>query len=343
MKVLISGGAGYIGSSIASYCLDSGITPVLLDSLVTGRREFTEGRVFYEGDIADGALIDRIYAEHPDIHAVVHCAALIVVPESVADPVGYYRANVAKTLEFLSHLLRNGCERLVFSSSASVYRAGEDFAVDESSPIDPHSPYARSKAICEDMLRDIAASTPLRVLSLRYFNPLGADPLLRTGAQFPRTRQVIGALIAAHETGEPFQVAGGAFATRDGSAVRDYLHVWDLAAAHVAALREFDRVVTDRVGSTVVNLGTGAGTTVFELVKAFGEVVGTPLHVVVGPPRPGDAAGAFTRTDRAERLLGWRTRKSLAEALSDALAWAEVWPRSETVPPIGASTVRHPG
>src|SRR6478752_8587213 len=146
MRVLISGGAGFIGSTIASACLDAGITPVILDNLVTGRREFAEGRTFYEGDIADGALVDKIFAEQPGIEAVIHCAALIVVPDSVADPVGYYRANVASSLEFTAHLLRNGCPRLIFSSSAAIYRASEDLSVDEESAIDPQSPYARTKA-----------------------------------------------------------------------------------------------------------------------------------------------------------------------------------------------------
>ena len=140
MKVLIAGGAGYIGSTVASACLDAGISPVILDSLVTGRREFTAGRAFYAGDIADGPLVDRIFAEHPDIGAVIHCAALIVVPDSVADPVGYYRANVAKSLEFAAHLLRNGCRRLIFSSSAAIYRAGADLSVDEDSADRPAEP-----------------------------------------------------------------------------------------------------------------------------------------------------------------------------------------------------------
>jgi UDP-glucose 4-epimerase len=144
VKVLIAGGAGYIGSTVASACLDAGISPVILDSLVTGRPEFAAGRPFYPGDIADGPLIDRIFAEHPDIGAVIHGAALIVIPDSVADPVGYYRANVTKSLEFVAHLLRNGCGRLIFSSSAAIYRAGPDLAVDEDSLVDPQSPYART-------------------------------------------------------------------------------------------------------------------------------------------------------------------------------------------------------
>src|SRR6202167_2763270 len=180
-KVLITGGAGYIGSTIASACLDRGLTPVILDSLVTGRREVTRDRIFFEGDISDGALVDKLFAEHPDIGAVVHCAALIVVPDSVTDPVGYYHANVAKSLEFAAHLLRNGCQRLIFSSSAAIYRSGEDLIVDEESPVDPQSPYARTKAVCEAMFADIASAEPIRVLSLRYFNPIASDPKMRTG------------------------------------------------------------------------------------------------------------------------------------------------------------------
>src|ERR1700676_886393 len=240
MKVLIAGGAGYIGGTIASACSDAGISPVILDSLVTGRREFTAGGEFSPGDSADGPLIDRIFAEHPDIDAVIHAAALIVVPDSVADPVRYYRANVAKSLDFVTHLLRNGCRRLIFSSSASIYRTGDDLAVDEDSPIGPQSPYARTKAVCEAMFADIAAAQLIRVLSLRYFNPIGADPKLRTGLQLKRPTHALGKMIQAYEDGVPFLITGTDWPTRDGSGLRDYIHVWDLAAAHVAALTRFD-------------------------------------------------------------------------------------------------------
>ncbi|MGW6566003.1 UDP-glucose 4-epimerase GalE [Streptomyces sp. NPDC054975] len=322
MKVLIAGGAGFIGSTIASACVDAGITPVILDSLVTGRREFAAGRDFYEGDIADGALIDRIFAEQPDIEAVVHCAALIVVPDSVADPVGYYRANVAKSLDFVSHLLRNGCERMIFSSSASIYRPNEDLTVDENSGIDPQSPYARTKAVCEAMFADIAASGPLRVLSLRYFNPIGADPGMRTGLQLRRPSHALGKMIQAQEEGVAFPVTGTDWPTRDGSGIRDYVHVWDLAAAHVAALVRFDEVVTDGERSAVINLGTGTGTTVRELLDAFRSVVGTPVASVETAARPGDVVGSYTRSDRAKRLLDWEPRYSVADGIRHSLEWA---------------------
>jgi len=326
MKVLIAGGAGYIGSTVASACLDAGISPVILDSLVTGRREFTSGRVFYQGDIADGALVDRIFAEHPDIGAVIHCAALIVVPDSVADPVGYYRANVTKSLEFVAHLLRNGCGRLIFSSSAAFYRAGADLTVDEDSVIDPQSPYARTKAVCEAMFADIAASQPIRVLSLRYFNPVGADPKMRTGLQLARPTHALGKMITAQQDGVPFVITGTDWPTRDGTGLRDYVHVQDLATAHVAALRRFDALPGP---ATAINLGTGTGTTVRELLAAFNRVAG-PVQVREAGRRPGDAAGACSRIDRAERLLGWRPQYDLAEGIGHSLQWAAL--REEILP-----------
>ncbi|WP_214327004.1 UDP-glucose 4-epimerase GalE [Nonomuraea sediminis] len=320
MRVLISGGAGYIGSTVASACMDAGIEPVILDSLVTGREEFAEGRRFYRGDISDGTLIDTIFRENPDIGAVVHCAALIVVPDSVADPVGYYRANVTKSLEFTDHLLRNGCRRMIFSSSASIYQTGDDFTVDEDSPLDPQSPYARTKAVCEGMFADISATQPIKILSLRYFNPVGADPQMRTGLQLRRPSHALGKMIEAHEYGTPFQITGTDYPTRDGSGIRDYIHVWDLALAHVAALERFD----DLGGTAVINLGTGEGTTVRELVDAFNRVADRPIEVVETQRRPGDAAGAYTRSDRAKRLLGWEAGFTVEQGIGHSLQWASI-------------------
>ncbi|MER6821276.1 UDP-glucose 4-epimerase GalE [Streptomyces cellulosae] len=323
MKVLIAGGAGFIGSTVASACQDSGIEPVILDNLVTGRKEFTQGRSFYEGDIADGGLVDRIFAEHPEIETVIDCAALIVVPESVAQPLRYYTENVAKGIEFIGHVLRNGCRRFVFSSSASIYDAGEDFAVDEEAPLAPLSPYARTKALFETALEDISSTGDIRVVSLRYFNPIGADPQLRTGLQVRWPSHALGKMIEALGSGEPFTITGVDWPTRDGSGIRDYVHVWDLAQAHVQTLRRFDAFLPAEGDATyqVINLGTGTGTTVRELLDAFAAVNGAPLPAVEAGPRPGDNAGAFCRSARAEELLDWRPKHSLEEGIRDTLAW----------------------
>jgi UDP-glucose 4-epimerase len=325
VKVLIAGGAGFIGSTITSACLDEGIVPVVLDNLVTGRPEFTSDRVAYAGDIGDGALIDRIFAEHPDIAAVVHAAALIVVPESVAQPLRYYRENVSKSVDFLEHVARNGCTRYLFSSSASIYRPGDDFAVDETSPLEPLSPYARTKAVMEWVLEDAAAASDLRVLSLRYFNPIGADPKMRTGLQNAKPSHLLGKLITAVEQDEEFAITGVDWPTRDGSGIRDFVHVWDLARAHVLALRRFDDVLpagADR-SYEVINLGSGAGTTVREFVAAFRAVADRPLRVVETGPRPGDSAGSFTRSTRARDLLGWQPELTVEDGIRHSLQWAQ--------------------
>ena len=321
MKILIAGGAGYVGSTIASACLDAGIEAVIVDSLVTGRREFLAGREFYQGDIADGPLVDRIFTDHPDIHAVIHCAALIVVADSVADPAGYYRANVVKSLDFATHLLRNGCRRLIFSSSAAIYRAAEDLTVDEGSPVEPQSPYGRTKAMCEAIFADIASAQPIHVLSLRYFNPIGADPKMRTGLQLRRPAHALGNMIRAWEGGVPFLITGTDYPTRDGSGLRDYIHVWDLAAAHLAALGVFDALPGPALA---INLGTGRGTTVRELLAAFNQAVERPVQARAAARRPGDVAGACTRIDRARRLLDWTPQYGIHDGIRHSLQWAAI-------------------
>jgi UDP-glucose 4-epimerase len=326
MKVLIAGGAGYIGSTVASACLDAGITPVILDNLSTGRIEFTQGRIFYHGDIADGELIDKIFAEHPDIDAVVHAAALIVVPESVEQPLRYYRENVAKSVDFIDHLLRNGVTRYLFSSSGSIYAPGPDLTVDESSPLAPTNPYSRSKVMMEQVLEDATAASKLRAISLRYFNPIGADPQLRSGLQSRRPTHLLGRLLMAVENDEEFELTGADWPTRDGTGIRDYIHVWDLAQAHVRALERFDEVISP--GSErryeVINLGTGSGTTVREFIAAFEVATGMKVRVREVGRRPGDFIGWHTRSQKARELLGWTTQLSIEDGIRDSQRWSAV-------------------
>lgn len=326
MKVLITGGAGYIGSTVATACIEAGIEVVVLDDLSTGLAAFGAGRNLYVGDIADAAVLDRLLAEHPDIDAVVHCAARIVVPESVADPLGYYDSNVGKTITLLRRLRDAGIARIVFSSSASIYAGETGDGVDESGRLAPSSPYAATKAMVEQILADAAAAGDFRAIALRYFNPIGADPKLRTGLQNPTPSHALGKIMQARAAGEPFPITGTDWATRDGSGLRDYIHVWDLALAHVAAVTRFDDVATPEQPYQVINLGTGDGVTVRELVQAFERVTGDPLPVVETDRRPGDQAGAFAIVERAREVLGWRAERSVDDGVRDALAWAEKLP-----------------
>lgn len=323
MKVLITGGAGYIGSTIATACIEAGLDVVLLDDLSRGLRSFGEGRDLYVGDIADVAVVDRLLADHPDIDAVIHCAARIVVPESVADPLGYYEANVGKTIVLLQRLRDAGIPRIVFSSSAAVYAGEGGDGVDEAGRLAPASPYATSKAMVEQILDDAANAGDFRAIALRYFNPIGADPQLRTGLQNPTPSHALGKIMQARASGEPFTITGTDWATRDGSGLRDYIHVWDLALAHVAAVQKFDDVATHDEPYQVINLGTGDGVTVRELVAAFERVTGEPLAVIETDRRPGDQAGAYAIVDRAAEVLDWRAERSVDDGVRDAIAWAE--------------------
>ena len=329
MKVLISGGAGYIGSTIASVLIDAGHTPILLDSLVTGRREFTKDRIFYEADISDRAMLRRIFSDHPDIVATIHCAALIVVPESVARPYDYYRENVVKSMEFFKTLADLGYPRVVFSSSAAVYDVVPGFMVTEESPLLPLSPYSRTKYMMEMVLKDFCQAYGLKGIALRYFNPIGSDPKMRTGLHIQHPSHLIGKLVEVSRGNEPvFNLTGIDWPTRDGSGIRDYIHVWDLALAHLKAVENFDKAIQegseDGVEYTVINLGTGNGVTVKEFLVAFEEVVGKQLPVSFLPPRPGDIAGAYANADKAWCLLGWKAEKTIVEGIADALRWGEI-------------------
>lgn len=323
MKVLITGGAGYIGSTVASALEDKGHTPVLLDSLVSGLKVFTRGRIFYEGDVADKELLTQVFNDHPDVYATVHCAALIVVPESVEQPYLYYHENVCKSLELFRLLTELGYPRVVFSSSASIYDAVPGFKVTEDAPLNPSSPYARTKYMMEQVLSDLAHATRLRGIALRYFNPIGADPEYRSGIYVPEPSHVVGKLVdTALAKQAEFKVTGVDWPTRDGSGIRDYVHVWDLAKAHVAAVTRFDDVLAETNSPyVVINLGTGDGVTVKELVAAFERVWGEEIVKSEAPPRPGDVAGAYANADRAKTLLDWQAELSIDEGIESALEW----------------------
>ncbi|TGE33800.1 UDP-glucose 4-epimerase GalE [Desulfosporosinus sp. Sb-LF] len=323
MKILITGGAGYIGSTIASALEDSGHVPVLLDSLVNGRIEFTRNRIFYQGDIADAKLLARIFSENIDITCAIHCAALVNVADSVNSPYNYYKENVAKSIELFKNLHGVGCINIVFSSSASVYDDVPNFMVTESSPLNPRSPYASTKYMVEVVLRDFCQAHGMRSIALRYFNPIGADMKMRSGIYARNPSHVLGKLVSvALGREQVFKITGVDWETRDGSGVRDYIHVWDLAIAHVKAVENIHKIFQMVDNSfAVLNLGTGKGVTVFELVEAFERVYGKVVKKEIALARPGDVAGAYANAETALKLIGWRAEKSIDEGIADALKW----------------------
>jgi UDP-glucose 4-epimerase len=352
VKVLVTGGAGYIGSTVCSALEQRSLQPVIVDSLIQGRPEFVEGRVFYQGDIADPQLIRQIMADHPDIQAVIHLAALIVVPESVADPLRYYTANVVKAISLFSTLTECGLKRFIFSSSASIYDTDGDLAessenviyrpgldagrraavgVTEESPIKPASPYARTKSMVEQVLEDHCQASGVCGLALRYFNPIGADPKMRSGPYIHNPSHVLGRMLeSARGRSGVFLVTGTDYPTRDGTGLRDYIHVWDLALAHVAAVEQFDPIFSDPVQSSqetsylAINLGSGEGVTVRELMSAFEAASGLPLPTRDAARRPGDSAGAYAVIERARRLLNWSPTLTTEQAIRHALQWDEI-------------------
>ncbi len=329
MKILVTGGAGYIGSTICSALKDRGHTPIILDSLITGREEFTRNHIFYKGDIADRELLERIFQDHPGIDFVIHCAALIIVPESVEKPFNYYYENVSKSLLLFHYLNQLSCKNIIFSSSASIYDDVPDFMVTERSPLNPRSPYARTKYMMEMILEDFCVSYGMRGIALRYFNPIGADPQMRSGIHVQFPSHVLGKLVSVANGEEPvFQITGTQWDTRDGSGIRDYIHVWDLAMAHVKAVENF-RQAFEKGSSPhhpylVINLGSGRGVTVKELVRAFEKVYQKEIAKEEAPPRPGDVPGAYANADLAKELIDWEGTLSIEEGIADALKWNEV-------------------
>jgi UDP-glucose 4-epimerase len=231
-------------------------------------------------------------------------------------------------LTLFNSLKENGCKRLVFSSSASIYDVVPGFMVTETAPLNPLSPYARTKYMMEMILRDFCSAYAMQGIALRYFNPIGADPQLRTGLQIKNPTHAIGKLVDVQLGNIPeFTITGTDYETRDGTGIRDYIHVWDLARAHIRAVENFDLAFKNAGNPSghylVINLGTGRGVTVRELVTAFENVVGQKINKSEGPRRPGDTAGSFCNADTALRLLGWKAELSTEQGISDALKWGE--------------------
>jgi UDP-glucose 4-epimerase/UDP-arabinose 4-epimerase len=318
--VLVTGGAGYIGAHTAKALSRHGYRPVVFDNLSSGHREAVRWGELLLGDIRDVRALGEAL-EASDAKAVIHFASLIEVGRSVVRPDLFWDTNVGGTASLLAAMRSRGVNRLVFSSSAAVY--GDSNALEplrESDPKKPTSPYGDTKLACEEMIAAHARAFDVRAVALRYFNAAGADPSALIGeAHQPETHLIPLAIAAALGQGGPLTVFGDDFPTPDGSCVRDYTHVEDLAAAHVAALEaEIAPGTFD-----AVNVGAGRGSSVFEVIRAIEAETAAPLPFAVGPRREGDPASLVADISRAASLLGWAPRSSsMAGIVKTALAWA---------------------
>lgn len=325
MIVLVTGGAGYIGSAIVHVLADHGHVPIILDSLVGGDPSMVEGFRLYRASVGDKPALLQVFDENPGISAAIHCAALTSVPESEQLPLRYYRNNVAESIAMFEVLVDRGIRGVVYSSSASVYGSAGESPISEDSPVSPESAYASSKLMVERIMADTCKRHRLPGLSLRYFNPIGADPRLRYGPWNRESSALLSRLLDAAETGNEFVICGDDYSTRDGTGIRDYVHIEDLAFAHVQALECLESVRDD--GSSfhrIVNLGSGSGATVIEFLSTFEEVLGRRVRQRVGPRRPGDVAGGYASCNLASELLDWHPQKPLSEGIRDALRWSLV-------------------
>lgn len=333
MRILVTGGAGYIGSHTVLELLRKGYDVVVVDNLSNSSEESLErvselaGRspVFFRADIRDRETLDRIFTDYPT-DCVIHFAGLKAVGESVQKPLEYYQNNLDSTMTLLAVMRAHGVKRIVFSSSATVYSADNKMPLAETDRTgDCSNPYGWTKYICERILTDTASADPgMGVVLLRYFNPIGADESGRIGEDpdgLPNNLMPFITQIAVGRRKE-LNVFGDDYDTPDGTGVRDYLHVKDLAAGHVAAI---DYAMA-HTGTEAFNLGTGRGVSVLEMVRAFERVNGTPVPYRITDRRPGDLATVYADASKSERLLGWRAERSLEDMCRDSWRWQKMNP-----------------
>jgi UDP-glucose 4-epimerase len=328
MKVLVTGGMGYIGSHTCIQMLEAGMQPIIVDNLCNSKMEvlnrieaLTGKRLpFYQGDIRDEAFLDSVFTDN-SIDAVIHFAGLKAVGESVAKPLEYYDNNVNGSLVLARSMRKAGVKSIVFSSSATVYGDPAQVPITESSPTGATTnPYGRSKYMVEECYRDLQhAESDWSITLLRYFNPVGAHPSGTMGEDPQGIPNNLMPFIAQVAVGrrEKLAVFGDDYPTKDGTGIRDYIHVMDLADGHVAALKS----VGAKAGLHIYNLGTGKGSSVLEMVHAFASASGKEVPFEICPRRPGDIAQCWASTEKAEQELGWKAVRSVDEMTRDTWNW----------------------
>lgn len=332
-QVLVTGGLGYIGSHTCVQMIQQGMQPVILDNLhnanleVLNRIEAITGvkPTFYQGDVRDKAILDIIFANH-QIHSVIHFAGLKAVGESVQKPIEYYDVNVNGTLVLVESMKKAGVKSLIFSSSATVYGEPEHIPLTEEASVgNTNSPYGTSKYMVERILTDLnIADNEWSISLLRYFNPVGAHNSGLMGEDPNGIPNNLTPFIAQVAVGRRKELAvfGGDYPTKDGTGVRDYIHVMDLADGHIAALNK----VSQQAGLHIYNLGTGTGTSVLEVVAAFEKAVGKPIPYTISARRPGDIAEYWSTPAKAKRDLDWAAKYSIQDMADDVWRWQSMNP-----------------
>jgi len=321
MSILITGGCGYIGSHMVHALADAGERVVVLDDLSTGSRSaIPESVPLVVGDVGDRALLEKL-ARNTSLSAIVHFAGSIVVPESVRDPLGYYRNNTANSRTLLEAAVACGIRQFIFSSTAAVYGNPEHVPVAEDAPARPMSPYGTSKLMTELMLHDVGAAHGMRFVILRYFNVAGADPQLRTGQSTPAATHLIKVAVQTALGLRPqLEVFGTDYPTPDGTCIRDYIHVTDLVRAHAAALTH----LRGGGASATLNCGYGHGYSVLEVIEAVRRAAGHDFPVRLSGRRAGDPAAIVADASRLRAMLGWQPQfDDLDQIVAHALAWEE--------------------
>ena len=328
MSILVTGGAGYIGTHTCVELLQAGYKVVAVDSLVNSSRQAVEraGQIagepipFIQADLCDGRAVEEVFRAHPGIRAVIHFAALKAVGESVSKPLEYYQNNLVCTLNVLAAMRRHGVRDLVFSSSATVYGDPSSVPIREDAPLSATNPYGYTKLFIERILTDCCAADPAwNIALLRYFNPIGAHPSGLIGEDprgVPNNLVPYIAKVAAGQLPE-LRVFGGDWPPHDGTGVRDYIHVCDLARGHVAALERLEK----GCGLLVCNLGTGKGYSVLDVLHAYEKACGRALPYSIAPRRPGDVAACWADPARAREELGWEARYGIEEMCADSWDW----------------------
>jgi len=332
MKILITGGAGYIASHTNVELLKEDYELVLVDNFSNSVYESVE-RVekltgkqvsFYEADLRDPEAIEKVFEAEKDIFAVIHFAALKAVGESVEKPLEYYENNITGSLNLYKAMRKNGVQNFVFSSSATVYGDPEQIPVKEDAPVHATNPYGHTKAMMEQILLDAAKAHSWNVVILRYFNPVGAHDsgLIGEDPEYPNNLLPFVSQVAAGIR-EKVVVFGNDWSTPDGTGVRDYIHVVDLAKAHVKAIVK----IKNNRGSFIYNIGTGRGYSVLEMIRAFSKACGHDVPYVIGPRRPGDVAEVLADPSKANNELGWKAELGLDEMVNSAWKWQKLNPK----------------